>query len=332
MPIAQAFPQGAQGGGGATNPTISSSLGNVEDQTGAYAPTLTLSSGASVLTTASNTATGSVTVTGSTTVTPSIPEPPAGSITTVIHTATKDGINTALTFSVGKAGAGAAFWTLAKSLDLTAMTPTSLVAGSQTVDGETIYCDGVNNVIDASGLTVGSGGATVAYVTMDTYMTDMNRPFFVQVACDVVWNGTGASSTIRIRPAFTDTAGRGPSIQHVLDVNSTNLDTQVSFQDGGTGNTGTFGAAAGVLYIGKPSTIVANGLFIGNQCYMWLTETVIAPGTIASMMAPAPGKIRVSYLKESANNSPIWSTLISGVYRDVNSVPTMTLINVYEGN
>jgi len=105
------------GSGGSTEPTISSSLGNVEDQTGAYAPTLTLSAGATVLTTAWNSATGAVTVTGSTTTTPSVPEPAAGSSTTVVHVATKDGLTKTLAFGVGKGAslAGLAF----EEVDLT---------------------------------------------------------------------------------------------------------------------------------------------------------------------------------------------------------------------
>ena len=89
-------------GSGSTEPTISSSLGDVADQTGAYAPTLTISDGATVLTTAWNSATGAVSVTGSTTTTPSVPEPAAGSSTTVVHVATKDGLTKAIAFGVGK--------------------------------------------------------------------------------------------------------------------------------------------------------------------------------------------------------------------------------------
>jgi len=89
-------------GGGSTEPTISSSLGNVEDQTGAYAPTLTVSDGATVLTTAHNNVTGAVSVTDSTTTTPSVPEPAAGSGTVVTHTATAGGLTKTIAYVVGK--------------------------------------------------------------------------------------------------------------------------------------------------------------------------------------------------------------------------------------
>lgn len=316
--------------GGGTDPTISSSLGNVEDQTGAYAPTLTVSGGATVSTVAYNNVTGAVSVTGSTTTTPSVPEPAAGSATVITHTATADGLTKTIAFVVGKASAVTPFWTLKKSLDLTAMTPTSLAAGSQTVDSETIYCDGVNNVIDGSGLTIGSGGATVAYVTMGSYLTDYDRPIFVQIKSTVTWVGTGAASTVRFR-AFRDILGTGPSIQWVADVNATNLDIQASFQDGGTGNTGTFGVSAGATYTGKPAAVVLNFLLVGNQAYVWMTETLSAAGDISTMMAPAAGKVRVSYLKESSWNSGIWAALIVGIYRDTNSVPIIEQIDVYEG-
>jgi hypothetical protein len=324
-------PATSSGGGGGTDPTISSSLGNVEDQTGAYAPTLTVSGGATVETVAYNNVTGAVSVTGSTTTTPSVPEPAAGSATLVTHTATASSLTKTIAFVVGKASTATPFWTLKKSLDLTAMTPTSLVAGSQTVDGETIYCDGVNNVIDASGLTVGSGGATVAYVTMGSYLTDYDRPLFVQIKSAVTWVGTGGTSTVRWR-AFRDTAGTGPSIQWVADVNSTNLDIQAGFQDGGTGNPGTFGVSAGATYTGTPSAVVLNFLLVGNQAYVWMTETLSAAGDISTMMAPAAGKVRVSYCKESDWNSGIWAALIVGVYRDTNSIPIIEQIDVYEGS
>ena len=108
MPIVPAFAPstGASGGpiagGGGSDPTITSSLGNVADQTGAYVPTLVITAGATVLTTAWNSSTGAVTVTGSTTTTPSVPEPAAGSATTVTHVATKDGLTKTLAFGVGK--------------------------------------------------------------------------------------------------------------------------------------------------------------------------------------------------------------------------------------
>ena len=91
------------GSGGSTEPTISSSLGDVADQTGAYAPTLTISDGATVLTTAHNNSTGAVSVTDSTTTTPSVPEPAAGSGTVVTHIATADGLTKTIAFVVGKA-------------------------------------------------------------------------------------------------------------------------------------------------------------------------------------------------------------------------------------
>ena len=224
----------------------------------------------------------------------------------------------------------APFWTLKKSLDLTAMTPTSLVAGSQTVDGETIQCSGANNVIDSSGLTVGSGGGSVAYVTMGGYLTSYDRPIFVQIKSSVSWVGTGATSTVRWR-CFRDPAGTGPSIQWVADVNATNLDIQTSFQDGGSGNTGTFGVSAGATYTGTPAAVVLNFLLVGNQAYVWMTETLSAAGDISTMMAPAAGKVRVSYAKESSWNSGIWAALIVGIYRDTNSVPIIEQIDVYEG-
>ena len=107
MPIVPAYDPstGASGGPaptGSTEPTITSSLGNVADQTGAYVPTLVIAAGATVLTTAWNSVTGAVTVTGSTATTPSVPEPAAGSSTTVVHVATKDGLTKTLAFGVGK--------------------------------------------------------------------------------------------------------------------------------------------------------------------------------------------------------------------------------------
>ena len=96
------IPGGGPVGGGGSDPTITSSLGNVADQAGAYVPTLVITAGATVLTTAWNNSTGAVTVTGSTTTTPSVPEPAAGSATTVTHVATKDGLTKTLAFGVGK--------------------------------------------------------------------------------------------------------------------------------------------------------------------------------------------------------------------------------------
>jgi hypothetical protein len=107
MPIVPAFDPstGASGGPaptGSTEPTITSSLGDTTNQTVAYEPTLTLSAGATVLTTAWNSVTGAVTVTGSTTTTPSIPVPATGSATKITHVASFGGLTKTLAVAAGR--------------------------------------------------------------------------------------------------------------------------------------------------------------------------------------------------------------------------------------
>ena len=107
MPIVPAYDPstGASGGPaptGSTEPTITSSLGNVADQTGAYVPTLVITAGATVLTTAWNSVTGAVTVTNPTTTTPSIPVPAAGSATKITHVASFGGLTKTLAVAAGR--------------------------------------------------------------------------------------------------------------------------------------------------------------------------------------------------------------------------------------
>jgi hypothetical protein len=137
-----------------SDPTVSSSLSNVTDQTGAYEPTLTISSGATVLTTAYNNVDGSISVTGSTTTTPSIPEPTAGSATTVTHTATAGSLTKAIAFAVGKASVSEP--TISSSLgnvaDQTgAYTPTLTISGGATVS--TTAYNNVDGSISVTGST-----------------------------------------------------------------------------------------------------------------------------------------------------------------------------------
>ena len=107
MPIVPAYDPstGASGGPaptGSTEPTITSSLGDTTNQTVAYEPTLTLSAGATVLTTAWNSVTGAVTVTNPTTTTPSIPVPAAGSATKITHVASFGGLTKTLAVAAGR--------------------------------------------------------------------------------------------------------------------------------------------------------------------------------------------------------------------------------------
>jgi len=137
---------GGAGGGSCTDPSISSSLGNVADQSGAYAPTLT-HDGASVATAAVDINTGlPVVVTGSATTTPSVPEPTAGHALLVTHTTTAaDGLTDLLPRVVMKAAApSGASWTDVYDVDFT----TDITDKTITIDAA------ASDLYEADGTTV----------------------------------------------------------------------------------------------------------------------------------------------------------------------------------
>lgn len=101
---------GSGGGASPSDPTITSDLGNVVDQSGAYEPELTIEAGSTVLTAATDiNVPAGVVVTNPTATTPSIPEPSEGHIFLVTHTVTDpDGLTHVLPRVVAKAPTSAA--------------------------------------------------------------------------------------------------------------------------------------------------------------------------------------------------------------------------------
>jgi len=175
----------ASAGGSCTDPTISSSLGNVADQSGAYTPTLT-HNGASVATTAVDTTTGlPVVVTDSATTTPSVPEPTAGHTLLVTHTTTAaDGLTDSISFAVTKAGASGGLTAPSSVFDVDfsnegAADWSADTGGTRTVDGadfdsygdsaETFGPDGSTGVViealNASGGTISGPGLELDIVS-----------------------------------------------------------------------------------------------------------------------------------------------------------------------
>jgi len=169
------------GGGPCTDPTISSTLGNVADQSGAYAPTLT-HDGASVLTTATNTSTGAVTVTDSATTTPSVPEPAAGSATLVTHTTTaSDGLTHSISFVVAKAAASDGPSTILSTADFGDydFTTTGGTGGSGGAGPHTLP-DGTTCTVHAVG-----SGATVAKIENGVFVGNGDTSNYYNIEFDL---------------------------------------------------------------------------------------------------------------------------------------------------
>ena len=207
--------------GGGSDPTITSSLGNVADQTGAYAPTLTLGEGATVLTTAWNNSTGAVFVTGSTSTTPSVPEPAVGSSTTVVHVATLDGLTNTIAFGVGKAAVaeptissslsnvadqtGAYAPTLTLSAGATVLTTAwNSVTGAVTVTGSTTTTPSVPEPAEGSSTTVthvATNGALTKTIAFGVGKAAVAEPTISSSLGDTT------NQTVAYEPTLTVSAG-----------------------------------------------------------------------------------------------------------------------------
>lgn len=218
-------------------------------------------------------------------------------------------------------------WVEMKSIDYSTLTHQSLAVGTHVVDGETIVVTDATGAIDANGLTPGAGSMNHE---IDSYLTDTERPIFVQLEMvNVTWSG---SDPVRARVAFAGTGGEMPSIQLNTAVSGADLNTQPQWQDNTTiGGTGAFatGDSNVAVLAGNPTSFWVNALILQGHVITWASTSRVEPATIAAVMAMDSAKHSISMTETDEINTGWWAALYVGA-RPVSTTHSIGSAYIYE--
>jgi hypothetical protein len=180
-----------------------------------------------------------------------------------------------------------ASWVQTLNIDLTALSSTTLAAGSQTVGGVTIDCEVANETVGGgAGLT---GTATkYSYVDVSAGFTG-EHPRIVEIKItNAAWGGTGTGHAVRGR-FFCDTAGSGPAAQTRYYPNSGNMRFQAQWQHRYAGTSGSFSTSGGSYdhsVDGAVQTWYSYIAMVRGTYYVWISKTVDVPTSLDDLLTP----------------------------------------------
>ena len=212
--------------------------------------------------------------------------------------------------------------------DLTALSSTTLSAGSQTVEGVVINCQ-------AAGETVGGGQGLTAAASKYSYVTDLGGSFaaasnpklLVAKVSVASWGGTGTGHAVRTR-LFSTIDGEGPSGQTRLYPQSGDIRLQLQFQARYPDATGSFTSSAFVPYAGQGSVTTWYhhvACVYGNWIVYVATSPAIPPSlssllNIAGDATKVAGGVNDFTASTTAGNAAYWpATAVAGIFTQNNN-------------
>ena len=210
----------------------------------------------------------------------------AGTLSLTARDSSNNPLATAV-HSYERASAAGPSWVQTLNIDLTALSSTTLSAGSQTVGGVTINCE-------AAGETVGGGaGLTAAqakysYVDIASGFTGEHPRICELKIVNAAWNGTGTSHAVRGR-LFVDTAGSGPAAQTRYYPNGGNMRFQSQWQARYAGSSGGFSTSGGSYDHTGDGAVLTWYSYIAmvrGTYYVWISKTVDVPTSLEDLLTP----------------------------------------------
>ena len=179
----------------------------------------------------------------------------AGTLSLTARDASGDDLATAVhTFQ--RAAAPGETWVQTLNLDVTAMTSTSLSAGSTTVDGRVIQTDAAETVGGGSGLTASATQDVLMEVSDAFTEQDRARMVILKITIPGGIGGSGTSHAIRGRfyAGGLNSLGQSPSAQTRYFVNGSNMRLQAQYQARPPSGTGSFTSSASYDHAGESTT------------------------------------------------------------------------------
>ena len=226
-------------------------------------------------------------------------------------------------------GGGGENWTQVYTKDLTSLSSTTLVAGSQTVDGVTINCQ-------ADGETVGGGNGLTASATKYSYVTGLggnftlasNPKLLIAKISVASWGGTGTGQAIRAR-LFSAIDGAAPSGQTRLYPASGDIRVQLQFQPRYPSGTGSFTSAPFVVAgagQGAVTTWYHHVACVYGNWIVYAKTSPTVPASLSSLLDIAgdatkiAGGVNAFTASTTEGDATYWpNTVVAGLFTQSNN-------------
>ena len=208
------------------------------------------------------------------------------------------------------------------TLDVTAMTSTTLAAGNNTVDGRTVYSE------DA-GVTIGGGSGVSPAATRDLFIeisdafTGRENPKLVELKIvNAAWGGINTGHAMRGRlVSTTGTGGQpAPSAQtRYYPVASGAMRLAPQWQKRYPTNTGAFNSSGGNYDHAGDSAVLTWYSYLAcvrGTWFAWISKTQAPPTTLADLLTPSADHWVMGIADYSVQGSAAYwpTTAFAGIY------------------
>ena len=214
----------------------------------------------------------------------------AGTLSLTARDAAGDDLATAV-HTFRRALAPGEGWVQTLDLDVTAMTSTSLSAGSTTVDGRVIQTDAAETVGGGSGLTAGAAQDVLVEVSDAFTDRDRARMVILKITIPAGIGGSGTGHAVRGRlygGTGINTLGASPSCQSRYYQNSGNMRVQAQYQVRPPEQTGSFTSSSSYDHSGDGSvtTWYTRIVMLRGTYYVSIHKTLVAatPASLDAIM------------------------------------------------
>ncbi len=212
----------------------------------------------------------------------------AGTLSLTARDAAGDDLATAV-HTFRRAAAPGETWVQTLDLDVTAMTSTSLSAGSTTVDGRVIQTDASETVGGGSGLTASATQDVLMEVSDAFTEQDRARMVILKITIPAGIGGSGTGHAVRGRlyAGGLQTLGITPSCQSRYYQNSSNMRFQAQYQARPSGS-GSFTSSSSFDHTGDGSvtTWYTRIVMLRGTYYVSIHKTLVAatPASLDAVM------------------------------------------------
>lgn len=234
--------------------------------------------------------------------------------------------------------AGAAF-VLTSTIDLTALTPTTLVQGSQVVDGVTIECEDAGETLSANGLS--AADTKDVFVDISSAFTGQENPKLVvlKTVMPAGWGGvnTGHAVRARIYSAGLSAVGTSPSFQgRFYPLSSGAMRMNLQWQHRYPTSTGSFSSSSSFDHSAASAvtTWYTHLAAIRGTYFCWIAQAPSIPADLSDLLTPSASHIVAAVNAYSAiGTGDFWpaSGVFAGLYNQSSaSLAYLAEIKAYE--
>jgi len=243
-----------------------------------------------------------------------------------------------LGINVMSVAAGAAF-VLTSTIDLTALTPTTLAAGSQVVDGVTIECQDAGETLSSDGLS--AADTKNVFVDISSAFIGQENPKLVvlKTVMPAGWGGTSTGHAVRARmySAGLSSVGTSPSFQaRFYPLGSGVMRQNLQWQHRYPTSTGTFSTSSSYDHAGASAvtTWYTHLAAIRGTYFSWIAQSPSIPADLADLLTPSASHIVAAVNAYSAiGTGDYWPAtgVFAGLYnQSASSLAYLAEIKAYE--